>query len=339
MTDKAKARLRAIPLVVCSIACVACSIPIALHTANAQVVEGAPMSASSLLTMSHLGTYEITGYFDDPGTLPSLTFSYNVPRCAVGRPSHSITDYPDMRGVNSALNWEFNVDGDEQLIYFHSGETYVPSTLEEVAHLRFMTSSPFNMSYDMFVDLLGETHIYMPVGYSYNFNYKIEYRQGGDIKTLNGTIKYVSFYTHSGVVDPTDNRTLWYCLDYDLKRNNIRYTLNDVEYVNIVSFQYEFVPSFRTTTEGAIFGTNDIRISSSTTNEYSFYDLDTTQNVYIDYLTSLQAPPPTAGDTLLSPLTAFFGMELFDGFTMGSLLTIALGCLLFGLFLKIFAGG
>ena len=352
MTDKTKARLRAIPLLVCSLGCVALAIPTAVSAVKADTTSPitSDIGYSTPISFSQLGTWEIGMWYTAPAGSPTQDSARNI-QLAVplyldtanfeGSGGMSNTDTGGY--VSLSQKWNYSSTGYDYLIKDMKGltpghENYLPTAT-------FCTGS-FVLPLADFNTLCHNTTISLPVGVQYN------YRAYAHVLDSAGNFQFVTYKSEGAFANIGD----W---NDSTPTNTIAHILGDHEHdSSMFTNFFEALPTIENNIVVADFrleiDAKDILTGEAYPNiarspnafglECTFdinvtYDaLSLSFETFAEYLRG-QFNPVAPTDVLFSPLTAFFETELFDGFTMGTLLIIALGCLLFGLFLKIFVGG
>lgn len=352
MTDKVKARLRAIPLLVCSVGCVALAIPTAISAVKADTTTPitSDISYNTPISFSQLGTWEIGMHYTrltgDNTSIPARNIQLAVPL---------YNPIDNWQGYNESYNSDNGgyVSVVNEMAYTSTGYQYylgdsgglTPDNVTYLPTATFYTGS-FVLPLADFNALCDNTVISLPVGVQYN------YRAVAHVLDSAGNVQIVTYNSESAFAnigdwnDATPARTIadilgdnehdssWFTSFFEALPtidNNIVVADFRLEIVAEDILTGEAYPNIaRSPNVFALECTFDVNITYGT--------IATSFDTFADYLQS-QFNPVAPTDVLFSPLTAFFETELFDGFTMGTLLIIALGCLLFGLFLKIFVGG
>lgn len=352
MTDKIKSRLRAIPLLVCSLGCVALAIPTAISAVKADTTSPitSDIDYSTPISFSQLGTWEIGMWYNNRAGSATQDSARNVQLAIpLYNDTESFTGSGGMSNndtggyVNLKQTFEYSATGYEYYIgtlteYTPVNENYLPTAT-------FYTGS-FVLPLADFNTLCHNTIISLPVGVQY------KYHAFAHVLDSTGNVQIVTCDRESAFAnigdwnDAVPARSIADILG-DNEHDSSMFTsffeaLPTIENnIVVADFRLEIVADDILTGEAypniarsrnafALACTFDINVT---------YDaLSLSFETFAEYLRG-QFNPVAPTDVLFSPLTAFFETELFDGFTMGTLLIIALGCLLFGLFLKIFVGG
>lgn len=352
MTDKLKARLRAIPLLVCSVACVALAIPTAVSAVKADTTTPitSDIDYSTPISFSQLGTWEIGMWYANRAGSDT---QYSARNIQVAFPLYNdIESFSGSGGmsnndtggyVNLKQTWEYSVTGYE--FYIGTLTDFTPDNENYLPTAAFYTGS-FVLPLADFTTLCNNTVISLPVGVQYN------YHATAHVLDSAGNLRLVTYDSESAFAnvgdwnDATPTRSIADILGYTRQDSSL-YTsffeaLPTIENnIVVADFRLEIVAEDILTSEAYpnIARSRNVFALECTFDTNLTYDvLSLSFESFSKYLQG-QFNPLAPTDVLFSPLTAFFETELFDGFTMGTLLIIALGCLLFGLFLKIFVGG
>lgn len=352
MTDKTKSRLQAIPLLVCSLCCVALAIPTAVSAVKADTTSPitSDIDYSTPISFSQLGTWEIGMWYNNRAGSATQDSARNIQLAIpLFKDTETFTGSGGMSNtdtggyVNLKQTWEYSATGYEY--YIGTLTEYTPGQKNYLPTATFYTGS-FVLPFTDFKTLCHNTTISLPVGVQYN------YSAYAHVLDSAGNFQFVTYKSESAFAnigdwnDATPTRTIANILG-DHEHDSSMFTnffeaLPTIENnIVVADLRLEIVADDILTSEAY---PNIARSRNAFALECTFdtnvtYDaFSLSFETFAEYLRG-QFNPVAPTDVLFSPLTAFFETELFDGFTMGTLLIIALGCLLFGLFLKIFVGG
>lgn len=300
--------------------------------------------SSSPLYLGQFGTISARIY-EEYVNSANVTLSTSLPLFSTDEiTSQTDTDFAlDGDLIPSSVRTLYNEDTSLRL-YFLPNSSYVPSTLDEWTSL---TLNLRNLVFekDAFRALCDSTFISMPYGLNYSADLHVEYlTYDGSYSSYNKTLNNFIYATED-LVTASTSKSLSTLLgapgNFWVQPAYIE--LDDGEFADylyvIRELSIHIYPTYdNPSAVNAPTASCGMFVPST---EYTWLDYLDYQDMYerytIDQYTGDIIPPPA--DILFSPVEAFFATELFEGFTLGNLLAIALGCLLFGLFLKIFAGG
>lgn len=299
--------------------------------------------SSSPLLLGQFGTITARVY-DDMVNGSNIYLSTALPLFREDADSSTDTNYRLDGDVLYPATWTAYESVSSALsLRFLTNSQYTPALVDECSAISFNLRN-LVFDFDAFRDICDNTFVYMPIGWNYRAVVNVEYLTAdGSYETYTHTLNNIIYALPSSGLNGADIRhsiTQLLGLPTGFWTQplfiNTGETMIDRLYV-FREFSLDITPIYDNTSVAN--GTGDCGVFA--TSNYSWLDYldyeDTLERYYISQQGDTIVPPPA--DILFSPVEAFFATELFDGFTLGNLLGIALGCLLFGLFLKIFAGG